>query len=257
MRIATYNAASIRARLPAVLEWLAEHEPDILAIQETKVENDKFPISEFEDLGYTGVLNGQKAWNGVATFSRVSATNVQIGFGDELFPNDARIVACDIEGIHVVNTYVPNGSNVGSEKWDYKLKWLERFASFLKERYRPDDKLIWLGDINIAPTPDDVYDSARMLGKVGHHPLEFEALTKTLSLGLVDVFRKHHAGPGHYTYWDFVIPNSLQRNLGWRIDHIYATPTLAERCTECFVDRGPRAELKPSDHTYLVAEFDV
>lgn len=257
MRIATFNAASVRARLPLILEWLAEHEPDVLAIQETKVEDDKFPIAEFDDLGYTGVLNGQKSWNGVATFSRVPATNVQVGFGDDLFPNDARIIACQVDGIDIVNTYVPNGSSVGSDKWDYKLQWLERFAAFLKQRYRPDGNLIWLGDINIAPTPNDVYDSARQYGKVGHHPLEFAALNKIVSFGLEDVFRKHHEGPGHYTYWDFVIPNSLQRNLGWRIDHIYATAPLAAVCTECFVDRGARAEPKPSDHTFVMAEFDV
>lgn len=257
MKIATFNAASVRARLSGILEWLAEHEPDVLAIQETKVENEKFPISEFEDLGYTGVLNGQKSWNGVATFSRIPATNVSVGFGDELFPNDARIIACEVAGVKIVNTYVPNGTAVGTDKFEYKLRWLDRFAGYLRERYRPDENLVWLGDINIAPTPNDVYNSERYYGKVGHHPLEFAGLKKILEFGLEDVFRKHHQGPGHYTYWDFVITTSLAKNFGWRIDHIYATEPLAARCTDCFVDRGPRSEPKPSDHTYVVAEFDV
>ncbi len=155
MRIATFNAASIRARLPNVLEWLAEHEPDVLAIQETKVENDKFPLAEFDDLGYTGALNGQKAWNGVATFSRIPPVEVGLGFGDDLFPNDARVVTCRIGEVNVVNTYVPNGSEVGSDKFEYKLKWLERFRVFLRERYRPNDKLLCLGDTNYAPTSND------------------------------------------------------------------------------------------------------
>ncbi len=114
-----------------------------------------------------------------------------------------------------------------------------------------------MGDINIAPTSNDVYNSARVYGKVGHHPLEFAALNKALEFGLEDVFRKHHQGAGHYTYWDFVIPRSFERNLGWRIDHIYATAPLAALCNDCFVDRGPRGEMKPSDHTFVVAEFDV
>lgn len=257
MKIATFNAASIRARLSGVLEWLAEHEPDVLAVQETKVENDKFPLADFEELGYNVALNGQKSWNGVATLTRSPHRDVVAGFGDELMPNDARILSCTLGDIHIVNTYVPNGSEVGSDKWDYKLKWLDRFAAMIRERYRPEDKLIWLGDINIAPTPNDVYNSERVYGKVGHHPLEFAALDKIVSFGLTDVFRMHHQGSGNYTYWDFVLPRGFERNLGWRIDHIYATAQLAERCTHCHIDKVPRGEAKPSDHTYVVAEFDV
>lgn len=256
MKIATFNVASVRARLSGVLDWVAINGPDVLALQETKVENERFPLADFEDLGYSVCLNGIKSWNGVATLTRSPAMEVQCGFGDELFPNDGRVLACRADGVNIVNTYVPNGSSVGSDKWEYKLRWLQRFGAFLRERYRPDEALVWLGDINIAPTPDDVYDSRRFYGKVGHHPLEFAALENILSFGLEDVFRKHHAGRGHYTYWDFVIPSSVDRNLGWRIDHVYATAPLAEKCVECSIDREPRTGERPSDHTYVVATFE-
>ncbi len=256
MKIATFNAASIRARLPGVLDWLAINEPDILAIQETKVEDDKFPVAEFEDLGYHVAMNGIKSWNGVATLSRIPSQQAQCGFGDELFPNDGRILTCRIGDLTVINTYVPNGSEVGSDKFEYKLRWLDRFASFLRERFRPEEPLVWLGDVNIAPTSDDVYNPKKFYGRVGHHPLEFAALDKVLDFGLQDVFRKHHQGPGHYTYWDFVIITSLEKNFGWRIDHIYATAPLAARCVDCVIDREPREGEKPSDHTYVVATFE-
>lgn len=243
--------------MPLILDWLAVNEPDVLAIQETKVEDSKFPVSEFEDLGYHASLHGQKSWNGVATLTRSPATAECRGFMDDLFPNDARILTCQVDGIRIVNTYVPNGSAVGTDKFEYKLKWLERFRRFLDENFRPSEPLIWLGDINIAPKPDDVYDSKRFLGGVGHHPDEFSRLGKIVDFGLVDLFRQFEPGPGHFTYWDFVIPNSFKRNLGWRIDHIYATEPLAARTTACTIDREARIAERPSDHTFVVAELDV
>ena len=134
VKICTYNAASVRARLPRLLEWLDQNEPDVVAIQETKVENDKFPVEEFEARGYELALNGQKSWNGVCFLSRLPIENVQIGFGDELMPQDARVISATISGIEIINTYVPNGNTVGSEKWEYKMAWLERFARLLRER---------------------------------------------------------------------------------------------------------------------------
>ncbi|HVT12720.1 MAG TPA: exodeoxyribonuclease III [Fimbriimonadaceae bacterium] len=256
MRIATLNAAGIRPRMPLILDWLATHEPDVLAIQETKVEDDKFPLDDFEELGYHAAIHGQKSWNGVAIVSRHPIQNVRQGFGDELFPNDCRILSCETNGYKILNTYVPNGTAVGTDKWDYKLRWLERFATFLRQNYRPEEKFVWLGDVNIAPKPEDVYNSKRFFNGVGHHPDEFTRLDKILEFGLVDVFRKHHSGPGYYTYFDFVIPNSPERNLGWRIDHIYATQPLADRCVACTIDKEARMQPKPSDHTFLTAEFE-
>ncbi len=257
MKIATFNAASVRARLPLLIEWIAENEPDVLGIQETKVEDDKFPIGDFEDLGYHVELHGQKSWNGVALLSRGLATNVTRGFEDDLFPSDARIISAEVNGIRIINTYVPNGNTVGSDKFEYKLRWLERFAQFLRERFRPDQPLIWMGDINIAPTPIDVYDSPRFYGGVGHHPEEFKRLDAILSFGLEDTFRKFHSEKGHYTFWDFTLPRGVERNLGWRIDHIYTTPDLASRCLSCEIDLEARNQTRPSDHTFVTATFDV
>lgn len=256
MRIATYNAAGIRPRVPLILDWLAVNEPDVLAIQETKVEDDKFPSEEFEELGYQMAIHGQKSWNGVATLSRHAIQKVRTGFGDELFPNDCRILVCETNGVRIVNTYVPNGSAVGTDKWEYKLRWLDRFPSLLRQIGRPDEPMIWLGDINIAPKPEDVYNHRRFLGGVGHHPEEFARLDRILEFGLTDLFRKHHEGAGFYSYFDFVIPKAPERNLGWRIDHIYATPPLTARCVGAHIDKEARLQPKPSDHTFVVADFD-
>jgi exodeoxyribonuclease-3 len=257
MRIATYNAASIRARMPLVLEWLAENEPDVLAIQETKVEDDKFPLSDFQDLGYEAALHGQKSWNGVAILSRLPMSNVRQGFGDELMPNDARILTADLGGIRIVNTYVPNGNTVGSDKWIYKLAWLDQFRPFLESLGNPDDPILWLGDINIAPTPNDVYNSKRFYGGVGHHPDEFERLARIVDFGLVDLYRRFVTDGGHYTFWDFTVPKGVERNLGWRIDHIYATEPLAAATTACTIDFDARKRERPSDHTFVIADLDI
>ncbi len=257
MKVATFNAASVRARLPLLLDWLAENEPDVLAVQETKVEDDKFPAEPFEEQGYHLAIHGEKAWNGVAMLSRNPIQSVQRGFGDELMPNDARLISCETGGVRIVNSYVPNGSSIGSDKFAYKLRWLERFDRYLRENHRADEPLVWLGDINVAPKPEDVYDSKRVYGGVGHHPEEFERLAKIVDFGLVDTFRAKTEGLGHYTFWEFTIPKAFERNLGWRIDHIYATEGLAARCTSCVVDRAARQRERPSDHTFVVADFDL
>ncbi|MBX7135329.1 MAG: exodeoxyribonuclease III [Fimbriimonadaceae bacterium] len=256
MTIATFNANSVRARLDLILDYLAEHRPDVLAIQEIKVEDAKFPQEDFNAAGYNVIFHGIKSYNGVAIASLDPPKNVQLGFGDPEFQTDARAISAEINGIRILNTYVPNGNTVGSEKFAYKLKWLERMATHCETLPR-DQRQLWLGDINIAPTPNDVYDSPRKLGDVGHHPDEFAALDKILAWGWVDVFRQFHQGPGHYTFWDFLIPNGVDRNLGWRIDHIYADPELAKACVSCEIDRAPRLREKPSDHTVVTATFDI
>jgi len=257
VKIATFNVNSIRQRMPIVLDWLAEHEPDILAIQETKVEDGKFPREELEAEGWHVEIHGQKSLNGVAIISREAPETVRIGFEDPVFPDDARIIIGQYGPLSVINTYVPNGTQVGSDKFDYKLRWLARFRQMILERYRPTDLVVWLGDINIAPTRDDVYDSSRFYGKVGHHPDEFRGLDAIRAWGWEDCFRKFTQGPGHYTYWDYYIIPAFERNQGWRIDHIYASPALAALCSACEVDRFPRGREKPSDHTPVWAEFDI
>lgn len=218
------------------------------------MEDDKFPRVEFEELGYEVALNGQKAWNGVALLSKLPMTDISKGFGDPEMPEDARIIAATINGVRMINTYVPNGNTVGSEKWEYKMKWLEKFRELLdaQDKSLP---ILWMGDINVAPQPHDVFDSPKLLGSVGHHPDEFSRLSKIVSYGLIDLFRLHTFEGGHYTFWDFVIPAALQRGMGWRIDHIYTTEDLAEKCVSCIIDVEARKREKPSDHTFVIAEF--
>lgn len=255
MTIATFNANSIRVRMPIILDWLAEHEPDVLAIQETKCEDDKFPLSDIEDAGYHAAFAGQKSYNGVAILSREPAQQVRFGFDDPMWPDDKRVMCASVGGVRVINTYVPNGNKVGNEKWTYKMGWLERFRGLLAVELQSHANVVWVGDINIAPKPEDVYDSPRLLGGVGHHPDEFTRLDAITALGVQDLFRKFTPGGGHFTYWDFFIPRAVERGLGWRIDHIYANPTMAARATRCEIDLEPRKLERPSDHTFVVVEF--
>lgn len=256
MQISTINVASVRARLPVLQRWLTENPVDVLAIQETKVEDEKFPREAFEEMGYHVALNGQKSWNGVALVSKQEPQDIKRGFGDPEMIEDARIIAATINGIRIVNTYVPNGNAVGNEKWMYKMLWLEKFQHYIAAECAKGD-VIWLGDINIAPQAHDVFDSPKLLGGVGHHPDEFSRLTNIVSCGMIDLFRIHNFDPGHYTFWDFVIPGALARGLGWRIDHIYATEALAEKCSSCVIDKDPRSWERPSDHTFVTATFDL
>lgn len=257
MKIATFNVNSVRVRLEILLDWLAENEPDALALQEIKCENDKFPTEAFLEVGYHAAVLGQKSYNGVAILTKEPLSQVQYGFGDPTWPEDCRILRGTVGGVRIINTYVPNGTKVGSEKWDYKLRWLEKIAELIHQELQANPNLVWLGDINVAPTADDVYDHTRLLGQVCHHPEEFSRLENIVKDRLVDVYRAQHSGAGHFTYWELFIKSAFPRNLGWRIDHIYASPSLAERCVNTHIDKGPRALERPSDHTVVVAEFDL
>ncbi|MEQ1822970.1 MAG: exodeoxyribonuclease III [Fimbriimonadaceae bacterium] len=257
MKVATYNVNSIRMRMPIVIDWLIEHEPDILAIQETKVEDVKFPFADIEEAGYHVSYHGQKSYNGLAIISREPLEQVRTGFEDPSFPEDCRIMMGQYGPLSVINTYVPNGTQVGTDKFEYKLRWLARFRSLIAERFRPTDLVVWLGDINIAPTPDDVYDSKRVYGRVGHHPEEFRHLEAIRGWGWHDCFRRFTEGPGHYTYFDYYVLTSVERNTGWRIDHIYASDGLLALCQKCEIDPAPRKMEKPSDHTPVWAEFSI
>ena len=255
MKIGSFNVNSLRARLPIVLRWLAERQPDVLCVQETKVQDADFPTDAFEATRYKHVFKGQKSYNGVAIFSKSQISNVKFGFDDE--PKDqARLVTAEISGIVVVNTYVPQGDSPESEKFQYKLKWFERLLKFLKKNLDPSDPIVWVGDFNVVPQPIDVYDPEGLLGHVCFCPEVTQALNKVVQWGFVDVFRMHCKEPGQYTFWDYRLPNSFKRNLGWRLDHIMTTKPLAEKCTACYIDKEPRGAEKPSDHAPIVVEFD-
>ncbi|MHC4459107.1 MAG: exodeoxyribonuclease III [Planctomycetota bacterium] len=255
MKIASFNVNSLRARLAIVLQWFAEHQPDVLCVQETKVQDIDFPTDAFDKTEYKYVFKGQKSYNGVAIFSRSEISNVKFGFDDE--PKDQpRLVKAEINGIIIINTYIPQGYLPESEKFEYKLNWFNRLLAFFDKNFKPADPIIWLGDFNVAPDPIDVHDPEGLLGHVCFHPDVHKALKDVMQWGFVDLFRKHCREPGQYTFWDYRMRNSFKRNLGWRLDHIMATEPLAKKCTTCYIDKEPRVAERPSDHTPIVAEFD-
>ena len=253
--IATYNCNSIRARLPIVKQWVQAHGPDVLCLQETKVQDRDFPAIELEELGYNVTYKGQKSYNGVAILSKAEPVDIRktLSTNDE----EARFLSAVIEGIPVINVYVPQGVAPDSEKFRYKLHWLDSLRAYLDHNYRPEEPLLLAGDFNVALDPRDVYDPEGLDGEVGFHPEERRAMESLLQWGLQDVFRLHHKSGGLYTFWDYRIPNALKRKMGWRIDYILATAPVAEKSKWAWIDEEARALKKPSDHTFLVAEFDL
>src|SRR3989339_184464 len=222
-KVATYNVNSIRSRLHIVIPWLRENWPDVLCMQETKVEDNQFPASAFEEAGYQVLFRGAKRDNGVAIASRSAPAAVIHGFQDDGPPDDDRLVAALFSGVVVVNSYVPQGREKESVHFSYKLEWFKRLGIFFDRHWSPATPLIWCGDMNVAPEGIDVHDPKRLLGHVCFTPEVWEAYNTVKSWGLEDVYRRLHPGEaGRYTFFDYRVPNVVQRGLGWRIDHILA-----------------------------------
>ncbi len=256
MKIATFNTNSVRARLPIITEWLHRQKPDLLCLQETKVQDQMFPAGDFDAAGYHVVFSGRKTYNGVAVAARQPVEILR----RDLFEEDegqARFLEIKYRNVPVINVYVPQGHEVDSDKFAYKLHWLNALYSYVKSAYDPAFPLVIAGDFNVALTALDVYDPKHFAGSVAFHPDEQALVRKLLDWGLVDLFRKHEPGPGHYTFWDYRIPNGFKRNLGWRIDYILATAPVAKRSVGAWIDRDARMLPKPSDHTFLTAEFEL
>ena len=256
MKLATFNANSIRARAGIITSWIEKEEPDLLCIQETKAQDKDFPAKTFDEMGYNVVFRGQKSYNGVAIISRLPIDDIRLNLyeGED---EQARFISITIMNIPVINVYVPQGFAPGTEKFRYKLDWLKDLLAHIKEVHDPGLPLILAGDFNVALESEDLYDPEGLQGQVGFHPDERAGMRRLLDWGLVDIFRQHHSGGGHYTFWDYRIPNAFKRKIGWRIDYILATRTLAEKATRVWIDTEPRNLEKPSDHTFLVAEFDL
>jgi exodeoxyribonuclease-3 len=255
MKVASFNVNGLRARLDVVIDRLNRRKPDILCVQETKVPDELFPGQAFKGTGYKYVFKGQKSYNGVAIFSRSKPSKVSAGFENE--PKDeSRLLKAEIDGIIIVNTYIPQGYLPDSEMFEYKLKWFERLRKYFEKNFKPTDPIIWLGDFNVAPEDIDVYDPVGLIGHVCFNPQVKKALKKVCQWGFEDLFRKHCKEAGQYTFWDYRERGAFSRNLGWRLDHIMATEALAKKCTACYIDKEPRASERPSDHTPVVAEFD-
>jgi exodeoxyribonuclease III len=254
MKVATFNVNSLRARLPILTQWLRTTAPDILCLQETKVQDADFPHADIEATGYEYVFKGQKTYNGIAILSRHKIDDVSYGLPDE--PHDeARLIKAVINGTTILNTYVPQGVSPDSEYFAYKLNWFNRLRRYLDKTFSAKDPLIWCGDLNVAPEPIDVYDPDSHLEHVCFHPDVRKAMAHVVDFGLVDCFRKHNKDAGQYTFWDYRMPHALSMNKGWRLDHIMATTPLAKKCTGVTIDKWPRQQERPSDHTPLIAEF--
>jgi len=253
MKIATWNVNSLKVRLPHVLQWLAQEQPDVLALQETKTEDTSFPATDLEAAGYRVVYSGQKTYNGVAVLSRQPAADPVTDIPG-LDDPQRRILAVTVDGWRVVDLYVHNGSEVGSEKYGYKLDWLGKVRDWLHAESQKHPRLVVLGDFNIAPDDRDVYDPKAWHEKILCSTPEREAFRGLLGLGLSDTFRQFEQPEKSYTWWDYRM-NGFKRNMGLRIDHILASEGIRQDCRVCRVDTAHRALERPSDHAPVVAEF--
>jgi exodeoxyribonuclease III len=255
MKIATWNVNSLRARLDHLQTWLQQAHPDVLGIQETKLPDDEFPADQLRSVGYEVLFSGQKGYNGVAILARHPGEDAAASIPG-LADDQRRILAATYDGVRVVDVYVPNGSFVGSKKYDYKLDWLEHLVAFLEREIQRHGRLVLLGDFNIAPDDRDVYNPKLWEGRVLCSAPERQAFRALLDLGLADAFRLFEPANGHYTWWDYR-GKALERNQGLRIDHLLVTEALQSACIACRIDRTPRGWEKPSDHAPVVAQFDI
>lgn len=254
MKLATWNVNSLKVRLPHLMDWLSVQQPDVLCLQETKIEDASFPLGEIEAAGYRALYAGQKTYNGVALLTRAAATDTLSripGFEDE----QKRVIAATLGDTRVVCLYVPNGQSVGSDKYAYKLAWLDALVAWLRAELAQYPRLAVLGDFNIAPEDRDVHDPQLWEGQVLVSEPERARFRALLDLGLKDAFRLFDQPAGSFTWWDYR-QAAFRRNLGLRIDHILLSPELAARCRACAIDVAPRRLTRPSDHAPVIAQLD-
>ena len=262
MRIASWNVNSVRTRLDQVIDWLNREKPDVLCLQETKVADELFPQAAFEQIGYSCAISGQKAYNGVALLSRLPMEDVQVGF-EALLPEEPaaqalseqkRVISALVEGVRVLNLYVPNGSSLSSDKYAYKLTWLSCLQRYLQVQEGQGDPLCMVGDFNIGPEARDLHDPERLTGGIMASTAEREALHQVLGERLSDAFRIFEADSGHWSWWDYR-SGAWDRDQGWRIDHIYLSPELQDCATGCVIDKTPRGNQQPSDHAPVIVNL--
>lgn len=253
MKLATWNVNSLNVRLPHVLDWTAKHAPDVLCLQETKLEDAKFPAQALKEAGYESLFSGQRAYNGVAILSRTPVTEALKGISG-LDDAQQRVLSATIAGVRVVCAYVPNGENLESPKFQYKMGWLTAFREWLRDELARYPLLVVAGDYNIAPEARDVHDPELWAAKIHFTPPEREALHALFGIGLVDAFRLFDQPERSYTWWDYRMM-AFRRKMGLRIDHILLSPQLSKRCTSCTIDVEPRRLERPSDHAPVIAEL--
>ncbi len=255
LTVATWNVNSLRVRQAHVVAWLQNHQPDLLALQEIKMTSEQFPADDFLELGYHAVVSGQKTYNGVAILSRIPPASPQCGIPDYSDPQQ-RVIAADYGPVTLLNLYVPNGSEVGSEKYLYKLDWFDRLHPYIRQLLKEKQHLVIVGDFNVAPADIDVHDPEEWAGKVLVSDAERAEFRKLIDHGLVDCYRMLDSNPGAYSWWDYRAA-AFRRNRGLRIDHILADKALGQQLVACSIDTEPRTLERPSDHTPVVASFDI
>ncbi|MFL6275672.1 MAG: exodeoxyribonuclease III [Blastocatellia bacterium] len=254
MKLATWNVNSITARLPLVTRWIEEARPDVLCLQEIKCTDDRFPADAFAALGYESTIFGQRTYNGVAIVSREKCRDVQRGFPDDAADAHARLLAGTVDGVRIVNVYIPNGQAVGTDKYVFKLGWMRRLREFFDASYTPRQQVLLCGDFNVAPEDRDVHNPKLWEHRVLFSKPEREALSEIKDWGFVDAFRLHNDEPKQFSWWDYRA-GSFKRNLGLRIDHIWTTERLAARTTGAAIDAAPRSWERPSDHAPVIVEM--
>ena len=254
VKLATWNVNSIRARLPRLLDWLGRAIPDVVCLQELKVPDAEFPLAELEAVGYRAAIFGQRTYNGVAILARGDLDDVSMGMADGGADDQARLIAATVGGIRVISAYFPNGQEVGSEKWSYKLEWMARLGRYLARTYRPDQQLVLAGDFNVAPNDLDVARPEEWRESVLCHPDARAALGRIAAWGLVDGLRVTEPGPGPYSWWDYRML-AFPKGNGLRIDHLFVTSPLTSRCVRAWVERNERKGKLPSDHAPVMVEL--
>jgi len=256
MKIATWNVNSINARLEHLLGWLADTQTDVVCLQETKCVDEGFPFEAIKDAGYDAAFIGQKSYNGVAILSKHKIENVQKNFPDDESDAPKRLIAATIKGVRIVNTYIPNGTELWTDKFTFKLDWLQRLRRYFDETCSTNDKVLLCGDFNVAPDELDVWSVQAWTGKLHFSKPERAAIHHVKQWGFVDVFRKTNGDAQEFSWWNYR-EGAWQRNRGLRIDHIWTSEPLADKCSACWIDKAPRALERPSDHTPVVADFDI
>lgn len=242
--------------MDAVLDWCAAHRPDVLCLQETKVQDHEFPRAPLERAGYHISFRGMKAYNGVAILSREAPNEIRFGLPDE--PSDPFRLACaKIGGVTIVNTYVPQGRDIEHDMYRYKLAWFRRLRAWFDRAFAPSEPVVWVGDLNVAAEPMDVHAPERLGNHVCFHEDARRAFRHCRDWGFVDVFRTFHPEPGHYSFFDYRTVFTGSGDEGWRLDYILASPPLAARARDAWIDLKPRLKPRPSDHTFVAADFDV
>lgn len=256
MKIATWNVNSIRTRLDHTLDWLKNNPVDALCLQETKVKNENFPLEAFKALGLNVAFHGQPAYNGVAIISSHPIEHVETGFLGEDLMEQKRVMSAFVKGVQIINVYAPQGESVDSPKFQFKENFYAALHYMLEEQFNAEDQVVLCGDLNIAPAAADVSDAEAAAGKCMFTAMEHEWLGKIINWGLVDTFRLHNQPEKTFSWWDYR-QNSFKRNKGMRIDHVLATQSLADVCVGVEIFKETRGWERPSDHSPVVAEFEI